>query len=504
MPHAPRILIVDDEPLMVDYLIEQLTGNGYELDTAASGRAAIDSIQREAFELVVLDIGLPDINGYQVMENIHKINSDILVIMITGETSVESAVKALRIGASDYLRKPFKPEDLLKTINNALDRQKLERARRSAQTALGESEERFRNLVENSLTGICIIQNNRIVYQNPEHKKLFGHLPAFFEIKTFEDIHPDDVKKVNQLYQNMQNILAGKLRTTEINFRFYPPGKQGSKVDVQWVQCRASIFNYQGDKALIVNVMDITRTRELEQLVIIKNRMLSLGQVAAGIAHEIRNPLTGINSYLYALKDHCERDDIGSADMPMVRQILGQIQIASNKIETVIKRVLDFSKPGSPKMVLVDITKSLEEAVTLSAISLQKSGIQIKQSWASTLPQCYADPQLMEQVILNLINNSARAMEKMKGQKVIEITTFARDNRIFIEVSDSGPGMLLEHRDKIFEPFFTTRADGSGIGLSIALRIISDHSGTIDVGKSKWGGAEFKIELPIEKRINPR
>ena len=119
---------------------------------------------------------------------------------------------------------------------------------------------------------------------------------------------------------------------------------------------------------------------------------------------------------------------------------------------------------------------------------------------STDLPMCYADSQLIEQVILNLVNNAAKAMQNNEGSKMLEIRSYSKNNRIFLTVSDSGPGIPMSTKEKIFDPFFTTESDGSGIGLAISQRIINDHSGTVHVDSSKWGGAEFTIELPIDKR----
>jgi signal transduction histidine kinase len=163
---------------------------------------------------------------------------------------------------------------------------------------------------------------------------------------------------------------------------------------------------------------------------------------------------------------------------------------------------MDFSKPGAPKMVSININDSLEEAINLSSVTLRKNNIKFEKSLASDLPHCYADPHLIEQVVLNLITNAARAMEKSNGDKLIKIKSSAQNNTLSVQVSDSGPGVPVELRDKIFDPFFTTKDDGSGIGLNIAQRIVADHNGTITLDSSRWGGAEFKIDLPIERRIS--
>jgi signal transduction histidine kinase len=249
---------------------------------------------------------------------------------------------------------------------------------------------------------------------------------------------------------------------------------------------------------------DITRIKEMENLLTVNQKMSSLGHVAAGIAHEIRNPLTGINSYLYTLDDLCNSEIIEGDQIETVRQIVSQFQIASDKIEAVVKRVLDFSRPNTPKMVLIDLNKCIEDTVSLSAVTLRKDDIQLETSLESNLPKCYGDAHLIEQVLLNLINNAAKAMEKNQTVKRIQIDSYCKDHRLFIQVSDSGPGIPKELIHRVFDPFFTTHNDGSGIGLNIAQRIVEDHHGTLKILTSKWGGATLSVELPIDKRRDSR
>jgi C4-dicarboxylate-specific signal transduction histidine kinase len=120
------------------------------------------------------------------------------------------------------------------------------------------------------------------------------------------------------------------------------------------------------------------------------------------------------------------------------------------------------------------------------------------------LPHCYIDSGLIEQVLFNLIVNASDAMEQTDGPKKLEVKSYSKNNTVLMIVSDSGPGIPEELKDRIFDPFFTTKDDGAGIGLNITQRIIADHNGSIKVGTSKLGGAEFTIELPIEKRTIPR
>jgi PAS domain S-box-containing protein len=364
--------------------------------------------------------------------------------------------------------------------------------RKQAEEALQKSERHFRDVVENSLTGISIIQDNKVVYQNPEQERLIGLLLESLDSSAFDIIHPDDVAKLKKLYQK---IISGEVRTLDTDFRYYPEGKIDSAEDMKWVYCRASLIEYQGKGSVLVNMMDMTKPKKLEHLLIIQDKMSSLGRVAAGIAHEIRNPLSGINIYLSTLQKIYDRAD----SLDKVKGILEQLQSASGKIESVIRRVMDFSKPGEPKFVPTNINQPIEEAIQLSSVTLRKSEIKLEKELSKDLPQCNADPHLIEEVILNLITNAAEAMKGIEFDKKIEITSSMGNKRILVKISDSGPGVPSNLKGKIFDPFYTTKDGSTGIGLSLSHRVITDHGGSLSVGQSKWGGAEFIIEIPLEK-----
>jgi signal transduction histidine kinase len=184
-----------------------------------------------------------------------------------------------------------------------------------------------------------------------------------------------------------------------------------------------------------------------------------------------------------------------------MKKIVDQVQGASNKIESVIKRVLDFSRPGVPSMSLISMNGPLQEALNLSAGSLRKKGIMVAIDLDHELPMSYGDASLIEQVVLNLIDNAVKSMEKKSAEKRLTLRSYSENNNICLSVSDTGSGIPIGIREKIFDPFFTTETDGSGIGLAISLRIINDHRGAITVEGNESGGAKFTIELPIEKRM---
>jgi PAS domain S-box-containing protein len=368
----------------------------------------------------------------------------------------------------------------------------LEEEHYKADEALQESEKRLRDLIENSLVGICIIQDGHVIYQNPEQERILGPLPRPPKLTEIENIHPDDVQKVKEFYED---ISSGRGRTRETEFRFYPVDEAGNRLHMKWVHCRASAFDYWGKEAILINMIDVTRAKELEHFLGIQDKMSSLGRVAAGIAHEIRNPLSGINIYLNTLEKMYERED----NLDKVKQIIKQIQSASSKIESVIRRVMDFSKPGEPTFVSTNLNTPIEEAINLSSVALRKRGIRLEKALTEPMSMVRADPRLIEQVMLNLITNAAEAMKNVEGAKKIEIISSMEGERVIVKISDSGPGVPLHLREKIFDPFYTTKNGSTGIGLSLSHRIIADHRGSLKISSSKWGGAEFKIKIPVEK-----
>jgi PAS domain S-box-containing protein len=393
---------------------------------------------------------------------------------------------------SDQDEDPFIPEErslleaIAERVGKIIERQE-------ALIALEESEKRFRDLVENSLTGISIVQHNRVIYQNREQERILGPLPRPYILTDLQKIHPDDVAKVSTFIQNLGNS-AG--RSIETDFRYFP-GRDGSAEakDMIWVNCRGISINYRGEPAILVNIVDMTRAKELEKLLSIQDKMASLGRVAAGIAHEIRNPLSGINIYLDTLKKLHHRE--GSEEK--VENILRQLNGASRKIESVIRRVMDFAKPSEPRLAKIDINEPVGEAISLTAVTMRKSGILLIKSLSDNLPAVYADRHLIEEMVLNLINNAAEAMRNSDADKIVEVATAFHSGGVDIVVSDSGPGIPSSIKDKIFDPYLTTKSEGTGIGLSLCHRIITDHGGTLTAADSELGGAEFRATIPIKR-----
>jgi PAS domain S-box-containing protein len=362
---------------------------------------------------------------------------------------------------------------------------------RRTETALEKSERRFQDLVENCLVGIGIIQNGKVVFRNPEQERLLGPVVKGAGGSAFDHVYKDDAEKVEKA---LRKIMTGKQRFVDMDFRICSPETKESQDKFTWVHCRACLIEHHGREALLLNMTDVSQTKELENLLRIQDKMASLGRVAAGIAHEIRNPLSGINIYLDTLVTIYDKQD----SQEKVLSILERAKSASDKIESVIRRVMDFAKPGTLNLVQENVNKPIEEAIKLASVTLRKRGVLLQKNLSLNLPRCRIDLQMIEGVILNLITNATEAMKNIERSKKIRISSYVKNNNIYVAVSDAGPGINAELQDKIFDPFYTTKNGSTGIGLSLSQRIIADHGGSMSVSNSRLGGARFTIEMPIE------
>ncbi|MBP2674491.1 MAG: hypothetical protein H6Q84_1331 [Deltaproteobacteria bacterium] len=369
-------------------------------------------------------------------------------------------------------------------------------ARHLSKEALRESEDRFRSLVENVPAGILIVQDGRVVFGNPGVDRLFGGLARPVRFRDIGGVLPEDQEKFDRLCGAVERAGTDRL---DVDLRFLlPEGDSGQKA-VRCLFCQAGPVEYRRGAATLVVMNDMTRMKDLEQIVSTREKLSIIGQMAAGIAHEIRNPLSGININVSTL-EHVVRglDGIAEEERKKIGEIVSQAKAASDKIATVIRRVMDFTKPAPPKLERVDVNQVAREALAFCSSTLRKNGIVLVETLFPGLPRCNADPRLLEQVLLNLITNAVEAMEAVESGKRLGVATEADGSALIVRVFDNGPGVPIHIRERIFDPFYTTRKTGHGIGLSFSRRVIENHGGTLTVAESEWGGAEFRILLPVD------
>ena len=393
-------------------------------------------------------------------------------------------------------RKDLFTPDLIVKLERVADQVAVALAQHLTEEALRESEGRFRSLVENVPVGILIVREGCIVFKNPALCRLFGEIPDRIPFRDLGSVHPEDREKFEHLCEVVERAEAG---WQAMDLRFSLRAGAAGHQTMRWVYCQTGQIEFLGRNAALVVLDDMTRMKDLEQIVSTREKLSIIGQMAAGIAHDIRNPLSGINMNVSTL-EHVVRNlaTVSPEERRKLGEIVSQATAASDKIATVIRRVMAFSKQAPPKLDRIDVNQVIREALEFSSATLRKSGIEVGTSLLPGLPKCAADPHLLEQVLLNLITNAVQALENVEGRRRLGVATVLEAGAVHIRVFDNGPGVPAHLREKIFDPFYTTRRTGYGIGLSFSHRVIENHGGTLSASGNDWGGAEFRIALPVE------
>lgn len=250
-----------------------------------------------------------------------------------------------------------------------------------------------------------------------------------------------------------------------------------------------------GVPCAIVRIDDITESKNIEKHLMQADRLSSLGLVAGGIAHEIRNPLQGLNLFVDVLSDE-EKFHRTTQEL----NVFQEMKINIRKIDGIIRRVLDFSKQSVTTSQKLKMSVMIDESLRLWRTRMTKSGITMRLSVAENIREILGDPIEIQQVLTNLVQNAFEAMQRNGTLDIIAengILSFDKKRpAVLIKVQDSGPGIPLDQQKKIFSPFFTTKQTGTGLGLAISHRIVSRHGGLLSFSSSPGVGTTFTIELP--------
>ena len=252
---------------------------------------------------------------------------------------------------------------------------------------------------------------------------------------------------------------------------------------------RFPLKDYKNSTIGVCTIMrDVTSEKNLSKQLVQAEKLAAIGKLAAGVAHEINNPLTGVLAYAEDMADEMSNDDPHKEDLKVIiRETL--------RCRDIVRNLLDFSRQESPKLEKIDPNQIVDRSLLLIVKLPQFRNIEIKEKLKAKIPTIQGDPSQLQQVLLNFMLNSAEAMQ---GKGSITITTKydRKHDKCIIAVEDTGPGIPENLRDKIFEPFFSTKGT-NGLGLAVGWGIIERHHGTIEVDKTKSGGALFRIILPV-------
>jgi len=510
MSYIPKVLIIDDEPRMCDSLEVLLNSQGYETQTGYSGKEAIERLATDNFDLVLLDIVMPDMSGHEIMDHINSKCSEILVIVMTGHASVDSAIESLRRGAYDYLRKPFDFEQLLRRVKNALGQSRLKKEHDLVNGKLELTERRYRFLVNASPDIIYTLDHEgTFTFANGAVESLLGYKGSQLVGKHYTYIiFDEDIDKAKCHFNERR---TGKRAATGVELRLKPNGNGNSPKPFEagylTVELNAmGIYDRavdQKDKEFLGTygvARDITDRERLKAQLLQAQKMKAIGTLAGGIAHDFNNLLMGIQGRTSLMSL-----DIDSAH-PHFEHIKG-IEYMVERGAALTKQLLGFARGGKYEVRPTDLNRLIEKGVDM--FGRTKKEITIHRKHQEDVWMVEADQAQIEQVLLNLYVNAWQAMPG-GGNLYIQTENITLDeknvkpfdakpgNYVKLSVSDNGIGMDEETQRRIFEPFFTTRETGKGTGMGLASSygIIKNHAGIINVYSKKDEGTTFNIYLP--------
>jgi signal transduction histidine kinase len=254
---------------------------------------------------------------------------------------------------------------------------------------------------------------------------------------------------------------------------------------------RTSASGLGDSGALLVRVEDLVDADTEEEVFRNTERLISLGELSARVAHEIRNPLTGVRTTVQFVASKLRAGDSRKDDLQDVLKEL-------DRIEQIITDLLLFARPQAARPAPTDLREIVEKVLDNLAWRLEEAGIEVDRDLDEELPPVQTDPDMAQQVVLNLAINAIQAMPEGGTLRVTTSLRRTRSKKSYIDVvvADSGPGIPDEVKEKIFDPFFTTRSMGTGLGLSISLQIAREHGGNLTARNLAQGGAAFKFSLP--------
>ncbi len=468
-----KILIADDEKGMCDSLAVLLGRMGYEVAVTGGVKAALSMLGMEFYDLVVTDIVFPDGEGYELMDFCRKFCPKTKVIAMTGQASMDSAIKALRAGAHDYVIKPFDFDLFMHVIERAFQQQRMEEYKDLA-------EDRYRALVEELDDGYLVLEGEDIVYANRTMCRFLEcDFPGLAGHSFYEFVDP---ASCNKLKRHMDFIRKGKRFqvSDEIMLRSSSGRTLAAEVKL------SNTIPGKGGPGTVIMCRDVSDRKSLWDKLVKTEKLALMGEMIAGIAHELNNKLTPILAYTELMG----RKDL-SGD---VRRCVNAVYSSAIGAKNIVDSLLLFSRQQKPEKSLCDVNEMVRMSADLVSSSFGGMAVKLELKLYEGLPCILADRYQVEQVLVNILKN---AYEVVGDQGEICVETSRADGDVTISITDNGPGIPSHVQKRIFDPFFTTKEEGkgTGLGLSICLGIIKEHDGQIDLSTGDWG-TTFRIRLP--------
>lgn len=486
----PNVLVVDDEEIIRVGCQRILSEMDLGVDGAENGRIGLEKIKSEAYDLILLDLNMPELDGMQLLEEIQKLDADIVTIIITGFATIESAVEAMTKGAYDYLPKPFTPEEFRVKVKLGLEKRRLvleakELRQQRDRNLLELSNEKTRtHTIVNSMSDGLIVTNclGQVALINPVAQKMMRLKQDSVIGKTVKELidNADLVSKISETLEKVQ--------------------KQANSTSLQ-VQTRDGRFLQSSITPLLdeqrhclgaVTVLrDITEEKKVEKL---KSEFVRL------VAHELKSPLGAIDGYLNLILEGY------ISDKKQTQQMIEKSRNKAKALLALINDLLDLSRTEKVELSktkkAVDVSTLLKDAATFYDNEAKAKQLNVDLVVERDLPQIRGVGEELSRLFSNLISN---ALKYTPSGGRVKVQAKKDNGYIVVSVTDSGIGISGDDQKKIFEEFYrssnaiTRRISGTGLGLSIAKKIADNHQGYLDLQSKEGKGSTFRVFLPIQK-----
>ncbi len=486
---SPRIIVLDDEESIRSGCQKVLGAAGYDVDTAVDGAEGWDKLRENDYDLALVDLKMPGMDGMTILKRMQKFMPDVVAIVITGYASYETAVETVKTGAYDYIPKPFTSEELRNVVERGLERRFLQLANRHLRqqrerNLLTLTEERSRLLtVLNCMTdGVLVINRaSQLVLYNPTalnwvlKDDLSGDSETDSAVALQDAV--DDFDELVQLAESIKQDDDLDQQDLELEIE-----------DERFIHAAAAAVRDDGDNRYLGTVIvlrDITERKEIEKMKTAFVRTVS---------HELRSPLSAVEGYLNILEDEQESEQ--------AKNMLDRCMKRIGGLQQTINDLLDLSRlergQVHRELRTHDLVEILDDIVELQKGSAQDRDIEIKFDTPERLP-IVADKRELEEIFRNLVSN---AVKYNKDEGTVQVTAGSDGDYVVVEVSDTGIGIDEEAQKNIFDEFYrvrgseTAKITGSGLGLSIVQRLVQEYRGNISVESTKGEGTTFRVRLP--------
>ena len=521
-----KILVLDDELGITLLCTRLLKRAGFEVVAFTEVTTAYEHLRANHIDLLLVDIRMPEVDGFEVISHAKQVQPDIAVLVMTGFGTVETAIQALRQGVDGLLLKPFeKGSELVETVKQALvdSEKKRDAARIQAlrplfnvtESLLSETRpDQLFELIKKAIQGHLRCEHVGY-YQVDEDGKFHllsgsGIVPAPRQNKSEVGF----LKKI-QAYDNPVMINKSGPSSSEFQAQLQKIGL-GAAMFVSVKRMNANSLLFVGrsqdeppfreadletflilsnqaavaveNARLYAELREYVKQVEESQRALLQaEKMAAAGRLSASIAHEVNNPLQAVQNCLHL----AGREDLSEEQRSEYFELA---KTELNRLMSTVQRMLDFYRPGVISSTEVDLQGILQHVLNLMSKQLEKQGIQAHVDIPSNLPNIVAVGSQIQQVLINLILNSFDAMPD-GGE--IHIRARVVRGGVEILIQDSGPGIPDERLPQIFEPFFSTKDGGTGLGLTVSYNIVTAHGGTLELVSNNGPGACFRVYLPI-------